>query len=83
MKDRNVDLKATRDPVQAGALRAQAMLESAARQSVMPQTLRQFADTVRKRMRADGGGTLAAISGSGVKSDTLGVPSFAPKWRMG
>jgi hypothetical protein len=25
--------------------------------------------------------TLVAISSSGVKSDTLGVPSFVPKWR--
>ena len=27
--------------------------------------------------------TLVALSSSGVKSDTLGVPSFVPKWRMG
>ena len=27
--------------------------------------------------------TLAAISNSGVKSETLGVPSFVPKWRTG
>lgn len=27
--------------------------------------------------------TLVAISTSGVKSDTLGVPSFVPNWRRG
>ena len=27
--------------------------------------------------------TLVAIYSSGVKSDTLGVPSFVPKWRTG
>jgi hypothetical protein len=27
--------------------------------------------------------TLVAISSSGVKLDTLGVPSFVPKWRRG
>jgi hypothetical protein len=27
--------------------------------------------------------TLVAISGSGVKSETLGVPSLVPKWRSG
>ena len=114
LKDRIAGLKATRDQAQADALRAQAMLEGAAHQAVTPQMLRQFADTGRKRMRADGGGyrrdhlrllaqrvevedkevrimgsksnllrTLVAISGSGVKSETLGVPSFVPKWRKG
>ena len=112
LKDRIAGLKATRDQAQADALRAQAMLESATHQTVTPQMLRRFADTARKRMRADGGGyrrdhlrllaqrvevedkqvrimgsksnllrTLAAISSSGVKSDSLGVPSFVPKWR--
>jgi site-specific DNA recombinase len=112
LKDRIAGLKATRDQAQADALRAQAMLESATHQAVTPQMLRQFANTARKRMRADGGGyrrdhlrllaqrvevadkevrimgsksnllrNLAAISSSGVKSDTLGVPSFVPKWR--
>ncbi|WP_208867029.1 hypothetical protein [Bradyrhizobium sp. AS23.2] len=32
------------------------MLEDVTRQAVTPQMLRQFANTARKRMRADGGG---------------------------
>jgi site-specific DNA recombinase len=56
LKDRIAGLKATRDQAQADALRAQAMLESATHQAVTPQMLRQFANTARKRMRADGGG---------------------------
>ena len=114
LKDRIAGLKTTRDQAQADALRAQAMLESAAQQSATPQMLRHFANTARQRMRADGGGyrcdhlrllaqrvdvsdkevriagsksnllrTLVAISGSDVKSDTLGVSSFVPNWRMG
>ncbi|OKO78793.1 hypothetical protein AC630_18315 [Bradyrhizobium sp. AS23.2] len=47
---------ATRDQAQADAPRAQAMLEDVTRQAVTPQMLRQFANTARKRMRADGGG---------------------------
>jgi hypothetical protein len=109
LKDRIAGLKATRDQAQADALRARAMLESATHQAVTPQMLRQFANTARKRMRANGSGyrrdhlrllaqqvevadrimgsksnllrNLAVISSSGVKSDTLGVPSFVPKWR--
>jgi hypothetical protein len=88
------------------------MLESSTHHAVTPQMLRQFAQTARKRMRADGGGyrrdhlrllaqrvevadkevritgsksnllrTLLAISSSGAKSDSLGVPSSVLKWR--
>jgi site-specific DNA recombinase len=56
LKDRIAGPKATRDQAQADALRVQAMLESATHQAVTPQILRQFANTARKRMRADGGG---------------------------
>jgi hypothetical protein len=54
LKDRIAGLKAARDQAQADALRAQAMLESAAHQAVTPQMLRQFANAARNRMRADG-----------------------------
>jgi hypothetical protein len=56
LKDRIAALRAIRDQAQADTVRAQAMLENATHQVVTPQMLRQFADTTRKRMRADRGG---------------------------
>jgi hypothetical protein len=56
LKDRIAGLKAIRDQAQADAVRAQAMLERTMHQAVTPQMLRQFSDTTRERMRADGGG---------------------------
>jgi hypothetical protein len=56
LKDRIAGLKVTRDQAQAGALRAQALLESVTHQAVTPQMLRQFANAARTRIRAASGG---------------------------
>jgi site-specific DNA recombinase len=71
LKDRIVGLKATRDQAQADALRAQAMLEGAARQAVTPQMLRQFANTARIRMRAVEAATAATTFGSWLSGSRL------------
>jgi hypothetical protein len=81
LKDRIAGLKATRDQAQADALRAQAMLESAAHQAVTPQMLRQFANAARNRMPADGGhaATTSGYSPSGSRSRTRRSASWGPR----
>jgi site-specific DNA recombinase len=56
LKERIAGLKAIRDQAQADTMRAQAVLDSAARQPITTTVLRKFAVTARKRMRIEGGG---------------------------
>ena len=55
LKERIAGLKAIRDQAQADTMRAQAVLDSAARQPITTTVLRKFAVTARKRMRIEGG----------------------------
>lgn len=56
LKERVAGLKAIRDQSQADAMRAQAMLDSAAQQPVTTAVLHKFAATARKRIPIEGGG---------------------------
>ena len=64
LKERLAGLKAIRDQSQAGAMRAQTVLDSAAQQPVTTTVLREFAATARKRMRM-------RIEGGGYRRDHL------------
>jgi len=55
LKDRVTELKATRDQARLDAERAEDAIDRAG-PTIMPQTLRTFARTARKRMRTDNGG---------------------------
>jgi hypothetical protein len=56
LKERVASLKPIRDQARADAVRAAAMLESLAQQSITPQMVQRFARTARERIRIDGGG---------------------------
>ena len=57
LKDRINGLKAIRDQAKADAERAQTMLENSGSKAVTPQMVRTFAETARRHIRLEGGGS--------------------------